>query len=143
MLRTVWPLYLGLRSPLSPLTSDASAFASLLTVKTETRVAEVSLSEELPLNLTGNGTSGNASVDERLEDILVQNLKHGMEDLNNMGDMENTTDPVRHGLGHLGTNLEFLMLKVAQLETAVELQQAPIKKQEEEIRNLQTPAPSC
>ena len=45
-----------------------------------------------------------------------------LKEVNSLGDMENASNKSdgqhRHGFGDLGTNLEFLMLKVAQMETA-------------------------
>ncbi|CAE7280926.1 unnamed protein product, partial [Symbiodinium necroappetens] len=52
---------------------------------------------------------------------------HDLEEATQMPDLDNSTNASgRHGFGQLGANLEFLMLKVAQLETIVELQQIEI-----------------
>ena len=92
---------------------------SLLAVKSEMTTVDVPI--DLTENVSGNHTN------ETLEKSIMDNLAHDLEEAANISDLENTTDKKgRHGFGDLGANLEFLMLKVAQLETIVELQQIEI-----------------
>ena len=65
-----------------------------------------------------------------LENLFVNNMKHDLHQAAGFPDLDNTTNDTegRHGLGQLGANLEFMMLKLAQLETVIELQQIEIHK---------------
>ncbi|CAE7945520.1 carA2 [Symbiodinium necroappetens] len=123
-MQTAWP-FLGLLLSITTAAADCVAAPSLLAVKSETQVTQLSITEDLPLNLTGshgNSTNGTNGTNNSLEKILVGNLAHVLKQVDSLGDMENASNQSdgqrRHGFGDLGTNLEFLLLKVAQMETA-------------------------
>ncbi|CAE7763310.1 unnamed protein product, partial [Symbiodinium necroappetens] len=71
--------------------------------------------------------SANATVQEIVEEVVADDLKQDMEEINNMSNpmTENASDP-GEGFGQLAKNLEFLLVKVAQLEAVAEMQQAEL-----------------
>ena len=88
--------------------------------------------------------SVNATVQEIVEEVVSDDLKQDMEEINNMSNpmTENASDPIE-GFGQLAKNLEFLLVKVAQLEAVAEMQQAEdvrlrkrIDLQQKEIESL-------
>ena len=101
--------------------SCASQSSSLLSVKSEVH----SVVQNLPgLDLGDNGSSANDSV----ETMVKANLAHDFEEHHNIPDpVNNLTNTSDEGMGSLGRNIEFMFLKVAELETIVELQQAQIQ----------------
>lgn len=140
---TVWPLILAIAGLIAVshghcdsiggcATAEAAFAPSLLATKaTSSQIAGLS---EIPVDMTegilndSNGSTNGGVVNQTdkqtLEDMISQNMKHDFEQENSMPDLENSTS----GLGGLGKNLEFMMLKLAQLETIVELQQIEIKE---------------
>ena len=97
-------------------TAAAAAVApSLLAVKAETATVET----EIPIDMTegANVSSHGNSTNASLENIIVRNLEHDFAEANKFPDLDNVTNDTqgRHGLGQLGANLEFMMLKLAQL----------------------------
>lgn len=149
MLFTVWS-FIGLLVAASADPCDGSACAassqSLLAKKVEVYPASSpSLLEdwatEAPLNFTAANESQNHT--ESVEDLIAKNLANDMKDINRLPDMENTSknsesSREHHGFGELTKNLEFMMLKLAQLETIAELQQAEIKGLKEENQAIKT-----
>lgn len=149
MLFTVWS-FIGLLVAASADPCDGSACAassqSLLAKKVEVYPASSpSLLEdwatEAPLNFTAANESQNHT--ESVEDLIAKNLANDMKDINRLPDMENTSNNSEssrehHGFGELTKNLEFMMLKLAQLETIAELQQAEIKGLKEENQAIKT-----
>ena len=96
---------------------------------------------EAPLNFTAANESQIHT--ESVEDLIAKNLANDMKDINRLPDMENTSNNSEssrehHGFGELTKNLEFMMLKLAQLETIAELQQAEIKGLKEENQAIKT-----
>ncbi|CAE7266723.1 unnamed protein product, partial [Symbiodinium sp. CCMP2456] len=71
--------------------------------------------------------SENATVQEIVEEVVADDLKQDMDEINNMSNpmTENASDP-SEGFGALAKNLEFLLVKVAQLEAVAEMQQAEL-----------------
>lgn len=110
--------------------------ASLLALKEDVQPAQLD-TNELAHSMANNSntvnSSVNGSVNQTLEDLLAQNLKKelGGASVPNPEDSSHGA----HSLGSLGANLEFVMLKLAELET-IGLQQEEIHKQEE-IHSLQ------
>ena len=140
MILTVWSFF-GLLAAADPFDGACAASSqSLLAKKVEVHpAASPSLLEdwatEAPLNFTAANESQNAT--ESVEDLIAKNLANDMKDINRLPDMENTSNNSEssrehHGFGELTKNLEFMMLKLAQLETIAELQQAEIKGLKEE-----------
>ena len=71
--------------------------------------------------------SANATVQEIVEEVVGADLQQDMDQINNMSNpmTENASDP-SEGFGQLAKNLEFLLVKVAQLEAVAEMQQAEL-----------------
>ena len=71
--------------------------------------------------------SENPTVREIVEEVVSDDLRQDMEEINNMSNpmTENASDP-SEGFGQLAKNLEFLLVKVAQLEAVAEMQQAEL-----------------
>lgn len=93
-MQTVWP-FLGLLFSITTAAPDCVAAPSLLAVKSETQVTQLSITEDLPLNLTGshgNSTNGTNGTNNSLEEILVGNLAHVFKEVDSLGDMENTSN---------------------------------------------------
>ena len=69
--------------------------------------------------------SENPTVREIVEEVVSDDSRQDMEEINNMSNpmTENASDP-SEGFGQLAKNLEFLLVKVAQLEAVAEMQQA-------------------
>jgi len=78
-----------------------------------------------PINMTVNGSNG--TVDTQLEMIVGENAEQDMKEMNSIPNPENASSNGTHGMGELARNLEFLMLKIVQLETVVEMQQHEIQ----------------
>ncbi|CAJ1355797.1 unnamed protein product [Effrenium voratum] len=111
--------------------------ASLLALKEDVQPAQLDTNElarSMANNSNAVNSSVNGSVNQTLEDLLAQNLKKelGGASVPNPEDSSHGA----HSLGSLGANLEVVMLKLAELETIVGLQQEEIHKQEE-IHSLQ------
>ncbi|CAJ1440128.1 unnamed protein product, partial [Effrenium voratum] len=87
---------------------------------------------EAPINIT----NANRTAAEAIGDLMGKNLLHDADEVNAMKGPENHTNATG-GLGGLAKNLEFLMVKVAQLETLVELQQAELTAQQGELDRQQ------
>eukprot|EP00913_Durusdinium_trenchii_P030664 g28719.t1 len=86
---------------------------------------------DVPINLTNLTENASNETYEKLEEAISENLANDIKEAASIPNLENhtnQTDQSKHGFGQLGANLEFLMLKVAQLETIVELQQIEIHK---------------
>ncbi|CAE7039849.1 unnamed protein product [Symbiodinium sp. CCMP2592] len=68
-----------------------------------------------------------------MERILSRNVVDDLQEDKSLPDPENDTkqEEGMEGMGDLGRNLEFMMMKIAQLETIVELQQVQIKDMNE------------
>ena len=141
MILTVWSFFGLLAASADPCDGACAASSqSLLAKKVEVHpAASPTLLEdwatEAPLNFTAANESQNAT--ESVEDLIAKNLANDMKDINRLPDMENTSNNSEssrehHGFGELTKNLEFMMLKLAQLETIAELQQAEIKGLKEE-----------
>ena len=117
--------------------SCAATGASLLALKAETQMASASLGDlegrAYPINMTVNGSNG--TVDTQLEMIVGENAEQDMKEMNSIPNPENASSNGTHGMGELARNLEFLMLKIVQLETVVEMQQ-------HEIQDLAVSCPS-
>ncbi|OLQ01651.1 hypothetical protein AK812_SmicGene15575 [Symbiodinium microadriaticum] len=107
--------------------SCAATGASLLALKAETTAASLGDLEErgYPINMTVNGSNG--TVDTQLEMIVGENAEQDMKEMNSIPNPENASSNGTHGMGELARNLEFLMLKIVQLETVVEMQQHEIQ----------------
>ncbi|CAE7206521.1 unnamed protein product [Symbiodinium necroappetens] len=107
--------------------ASAASAASLLALKAEVHSALAGNLSEFPINMSVN--SSNGTVNEELLTILGMNAEQDLKAMSNVPNPENTSNSTdgRHGLGELGRNLEFLMLKIVQLETVVELQQHEIQ----------------
>ena len=104
--------------------------ASLLATKATT--SQVEGLSEVPIDMTeGVGSNSSNNTNQSLENILMKNLEHDLTLAHSIPSLEsnNSSGPTpkgTHGFGSLGANLEFMMLKLAQLETIVELQQLEI-----------------
>ena len=85
---------------------------------------------EGPINITNANETAKA-----IGDLMGKNLLHDADEVNAMKGSKNCTNATG-GLGGLAQNLEFLMLKVAQLETLVELQQAELTAQQGELESV-------
>lgn len=104
--------------------AHAAQSPSLLSVKSELHSVLASATATLPgLDLSdGNGSTLNDSV----ETMIRANLAHDFEEHHNIPDPATNQTEGDSGMGSLGRNIEFMFLKVAELETIVELQQAQI-----------------
>ena len=86
-------------------------------------LAAVKTNKDLPFDVL-EGADPKANGTQVLEKIVENNLLHDMKEASQVPDMEkngtngtNTTNSSEAGLGRLASNLEFLLLKVAQLDT--------------------------
>ncbi|CAE7320390.1 unnamed protein product [Symbiodinium sp. CCMP2592] len=88
---------------------------------------------ETPINITN---SNDSTVVREVERLLGKNLVHDAGEMNSMPEPheENATNGT--GMQSLAKNLEFLLLKVGQLETVVQLQQAELDAAHTEIDAL-------
>eukprot|EP00435_Cladocopium_sp_Y103_P061658 s1182_g23.t1 len=123
--------------PLMEASASCAKSASLLSLKADMSKNEQGVSESNGSNAT-NGTAcqncsmSNSSLDPKLEELVKEVLQN---DMNESADMP---DPVGDATGgSLGQNLEFLYLKVAQLETAVELQGIEFRFAKQELQQAQ------
>jgi len=75
----------------------------------------------------------NDAAKQGMERILSRNVVDDLQEDKSLPDPENDTkqEEGMEGMGDLGRNLEFMMMKIAQLETVVELQQLQIKDMNE------------
>jgi len=81
------------------------------------------------------GPSPAPAVTNENEKIVIDNIQHDLEEAKDIPEPESDAKEAEGlGLGSLAKNLEFLMLKVAQLETAVELLEEKTEKQERELQ---------
>ncbi|CAE7785711.1 unnamed protein product [Symbiodinium sp. CCMP2592] len=89
----------------------------------------------IPLNATGD--AGNTSEGEKIiSEVISQTVVGEMEDFDAMPDPKEKGEK-GGGMGELGKSLEFLMFKVAQLETLAELQQTELGMQRVLIDKMQ------
>lgn len=108
--------------------ANAAQSPSLLSVKSELHsvlhdAGRAGLATLPGLDLSdGNGSTLNDSV----ETMIRANLAHDFEEHHNIPDPATNQTEGDSGMGSLGRNIEFMFLKVAELETIVELQQAQI-----------------
>ncbi|CAE7330642.1 unnamed protein product [Symbiodinium sp. KB8] len=81
--------------------------------------------------------SHNETSNKIIEEVVSENLQADMKDIhgipNPMGDNESENNETNEGFGDLAKNLEFLLLKVAQLETVAEMHEARIETQQLQI----------
>ena len=81
--------------------------------------------------------SHNETSNKIIEEVVSENLNADMKDINGipnpMGDNESENNETNEGFGDLARNLEFLLLKVAQLETVAEMHEARIETQQLQI----------
>ncbi|CAE7564912.1 unnamed protein product [Symbiodinium sp. CCMP2592] len=108
-------------------------------------VAKAYKLSNLPLNTTGPNAGNLSEVEKNISNMLTESMLGEMKEMQDLPDLENAKDQAEgsegdEGMGQLGKSLEFLMLKVAQLETLAELQQkellvahARIEKLEEKL----------
>ncbi|CAE7451379.1 pol [Symbiodinium sp. CCMP2456] len=87
---------------------------------------------ESPINITN---SQDPTVAQKVERLLEKNLLHDAGEANSMPE-PNEGNGTNSSFGDLARNLEFLLLKVAQLETVVQLQQAELTAAHTEIDAL-------
>ncbi|CAE7886089.1 unnamed protein product [Symbiodinium microadriaticum] len=85
-----------------------------------------------PINLTN---SDDPTVAEKVEKLVEKNLVHDAEEESKVPDPEQEGNST-NSFADLAKNLEFMMLKMAQVETVVQLQQAEIAAQQAEIDAL-------
>ncbi|CAE7700854.1 unnamed protein product [Symbiodinium sp. CCMP2592] len=81
----------------------------------------------------------NATIKEHVERIAAKNLEEEFKEINDIPNPENVTNNASnatHGFGELGRNFEFMMLKLAQLETLCELQQVEIESLKKTVKGL-------
>ena len=80
---------------------------------------------DVPIHLVN---SSNETVNE-LDEIMLENSKHDVEELREIPDPTNQTgqDNETTGFGGLAKQLEFMMLKMVQLETLCDMQQYEIE----------------
>ncbi|CAE7380601.1 unnamed protein product, partial [Symbiodinium sp. CCMP2456] len=90
----------------------------------------------IPLNVTGLDAGNMSEVDETISKLIAQGVVGEMQDVHGMPDPKENGDK-GGGMGELGKSLEFLMLKVAQLETLAELQQVELGMQRVLIEKMQ------
>ncbi|CAE7327735.1 unnamed protein product [Symbiodinium microadriaticum] len=88
---------------------------------------------ETPINITD---STNATVVREVERLLGKNLVHDAGEVNSLHPHEEGATNGTSGMDSLARNLEFLLLKVGQLETVVQLQQAELDAAHTEIGAL-------
>ncbi|CAE7256573.1 unnamed protein product [Symbiodinium sp. CCMP2592] len=95
------------------------------------RVSSAYKLSNIPHNATENVSDGV----EKLEELLDKAMAGDMKELDHLPDPEEKGEEGAQdaGGGELGKSLEFLMLKVAQLETLAELQQTELGMQQEEL----------
>ena len=83
---------------------------------------------DVPIHLVN---STNETVNEQVDEIVLENLQHDVEELKQIPDPTNKTgqaqDNETTGFGGLAKQLEFMMLKMVQLETLCEMQQYEIE----------------
>jgi len=81
--------------------------------------------------------SHNETSNKIIEEVVSENLQADMKDIhgipNPMGDNESENNETNEGFGDLAKNLEFLLLKVVQLETVAEMHEARIETQQLQI----------
>ncbi|CAE7242733.1 unnamed protein product [Symbiodinium sp. CCMP2592] len=86
----------------------------------------------VPLNTTGPNAGNVSETEQKVNDLLFETLDGDMKDFKQLPDLEKKGE----GMGTLGKSLEFLMLKVAQLETLAELQQVELGNQRVLIKKM-------
>jgi len=84
---------------------------------------------DAPINASN---SSNATVNAKVEDMISENFQHDVKDIKSIPEPKVTGGD--DGAGELGKSLEFLMLKVAQLETLAELQQVEIASLQKTVK---------
>ncbi|CAE7037360.1 unnamed protein product [Symbiodinium sp. CCMP2456] len=81
--------------------------------------------------------SHNETSNKIIEEVVSENLQADMKDVNGIpnpiGQNESENNETNEGFGDLAKNLEFLLLKVAQLETVAEMHEARIETQQLQI----------
>ncbi|CAE7244003.1 unnamed protein product [Symbiodinium sp. CCMP2592] len=91
---------------------------------------------EAPIEIV---STDNETIKEKVEKIAAENLKEEFNEINGIPNPENVTSNssnATHGFGELGRNFEFMMLKLAQLETLCELQQVEIESLKKTVKGL-------
>ncbi|CAE7701166.1 unnamed protein product, partial [Symbiodinium pilosum] len=86
-----------------------------------------------PVNISASSSS---KVVKKVEELMEKNLLHDAGEVNEIPEPDTPKQDKDSANGDLARNLEFLLMKVAQLETVVELQQAEFAAQQEEIESL-------
>ncbi|CAJ1415977.1 unnamed protein product [Effrenium voratum] len=84
---------------------------------------------DAPINMSN---SSNATVNAKVEDMIAESFQRDMKDIKSIPEPKVTGGD--DGAGELGKSLEFLMLKVAQLETLAELQQVEIASLQKTVK---------
>ncbi|CAE7834413.1 unnamed protein product, partial [Symbiodinium necroappetens] len=96
-----------------------------------TNVGSFKLSS-ISLNTTGPDAGNMSEEDQNVSEVLAKTIVGEMKDFGYMPDPEDKGDK-GGAIGELGKSLEFLMLKVAQLETLAELQQTELGMAQKEL----------
>eukprot|EP00439_Symbiodinium_sp_Y106_P083978 s846_g24.t1 len=84
-------------------------------------------------------STNDATIKEKVEKIAAKNLQEEFKEINDIPNPENVTtnaSNASHGFGEIGRNFEFMMLKMAQLETLCELQQVEIESLKTTVKGL-------
>ncbi|OLP90026.1 hypothetical protein AK812_SmicGene28439 [Symbiodinium microadriaticum] len=90
---------------------------------------------ESPIQLTD---SKNETAKRMIEEVVSENMQRDMHDINGLPNPEGDNESEsKAGFGELAKNLEFLLLKVAQLETVAEMHEAAIQEQAKVIQAQQ------
>ena len=90
---------------------------------------------ESPIQLSD---SNNETANRMIEEVVSENMQRDMNDINGLPNpgVDNKSES-SEGFGELAKNLEFLLLKVAQLETVAEMHEASIQEQAKVIQAQQ------
>ncbi|CAE7230389.1 unnamed protein product [Symbiodinium sp. CCMP2456] len=90
---------------------------------------------ESPIQFTD---SENETAKRMIEEVVSENMQRDMHDINGIPNPEKDNESESNaGMGELAKNLEFLLLKVAQLETVAEMHEAAIQEQAKVIQAQQ------
>lgn len=133
-----WPLTDASGNGGSCQSEDPSKAPSLLSLKADVLKAVYGMENEnrehsLNGTVCSNCSNSTNSTNHSLEDLIKTVLE---DDINQSNGMPDPVDADGTG-GSLGKNLEFLYLKVAQLETAVELQSIELRFGRQELHQAQ------
>ncbi|CAE7322860.1 unnamed protein product, partial [Symbiodinium sp. CCMP2456] len=91
----------------------------------------------IPLNTTGPDAGNMSEGDQNVSELLAKTVVGEMKDFGYMPDPKDKGE-MGGAIGELGKSLEFLMLKVAQLETLAELQQTELGMAQKELGEQRT-----